>query len=218
MRDRPVTEVPIVRVWVDPGCPWAWQTVRWLRELRDRGVVHLEWSLFALEVNSSEAGTPFFEAAKRYGASLVSLALARREGGDDAFEAYYAALGVLLHDRGEPISPALSRQAADDVGMPGLVDRALADTSLADEVIAEYRLARTLDVFGVPTLQLGTAAPIYGPILPLAPTGDEALDWWRHVSWLIAHDDVYELKRWPRERRPEPLNLPLAGDSLPSEA
>ena len=116
----------------------------------DRGVVHLEWSLFALELNSSEAGTPFFEAAKRYGASLVALALARREGGDDAFEAYYAALGVPLHDRGEPISPALSRQAANDVGMPGLVDRALADTSLADEVIAEYRLARTLDVFGVP--------------------------------------------------------------------
>ena len=37
------------------------------------------------------------------------------------------------------------------------------------------------------------------------------------MSWLIAHDDVYELKRWPRERRPEPLNLPLAGPPLPSD-
>jgi 2-hydroxychromene-2-carboxylate isomerase len=218
MTDGPATTIPTVRVWVDPGCPWAWQTVRWLRELRDRRIVALEWSLFALEVNSSEAGTPFFEAAQRQGESLVALALARREGGGDAFEAYYSALGVLLHDRGETVSPALARRAADEVGMPGLVDRALADPSLAEEVVAEYRRARALDVFGVPTLQLGTATPIYGPILPLAPSGDEAVEWWRHVSWLIVHDEMYELKRWPRDRRPEPLNLPLAGDSLRSEA
>lgn len=218
MTDGLAKEIPIVRVWVDPGCPWAWQTVRWLRELRDRRVVTLEWSLFALEVNSSEAGTPFFEAAKRYGESLLALELARREGGAEAFEAYYSALGIVLHDRGETISPELARRAADDAALPGLVERALAEPSLADDVVAEYRRARALDVFGVPTLQLGTAAPIYGPILPLAPTGDEALEWWRHVSWLIARDDIYELKRWPRERRPQPLNLPLAGDSLRSEA
>lgn len=218
MKERSATAVPLVRVWIDPGCPWAWQTVRWLRELRDRRVVDLDWYVFSLEVNASESDTPFFDAAKRYGETLVALALARHEGGDEAFEAFYSALGVRLHDHGEPISPELARKAAVDADMPGLVDRSVADPSLADEVVAEYREARTLDIFGVPTLQLGGAPPIYGPIVPLAPTGDEALEWWLHVSWMIGRDDVYELKRWPRDHRPAPLYLPLSRGPLRSES
>jgi len=133
---------------------------------------------------------------------LAALLLARREQGEDAFESYYAATGAIVHDRGEPISAQVARQAADAASMPGLVDRAAADPTVVEEVLQEYRDARELDVFGVPTLQLDDALPIYGPILPEAPEGDDALDWWRHVSWLIERDDLYELKRWPRPRRP----------------
>ncbi len=198
----PARQVPALRVWVDPGCPWAWQTVRWLRDLRDRGVVRLTWQLFALEVNSSPPGTTFEDAAVKYGDALLALSLARAEGGDPGLEAYYVALGELLHDRGEEISPDLARSAADAAGMPGLLDRAIADPTLGDDVIEEYEQARELDVFGVPTLQLGDGPVMYGPIMPVAPDGDEALEWWRHVSWLLSRDDVYELKRWPRARRP----------------
>ena len=201
-------QAPALRVWVDPGCPWAWQTVRWLRDLRDRGVVRLTWQLFALEVNSSPPGTTFEDAAVKYGDALLALSLARAEGGDPGLEAYYVALGELLHDRGEEISPDLARSAADAAGMPGLLDRAIADPTLGDDVIEEYEQARELDVFGVPTLQLGDGAVMYGPIMPVAPDGDEALEWWRHVSWLLSRDDVYELKRWPRARRPIPLFRP----------
>jgi predicted DsbA family dithiol-disulfide isomerase len=193
---------PRLTLWVDPGCPWAWQTARWLRDLRDRGIFTIEWRLFSLEVNTAGVDVPFAEAADRYGESLTALLLARREAGDPAFEAYYDAIGTILHDEGEPISPQVASRAAESAGMPGLVQRANADPSLADEVVRGYREARALDVFGVPTLRLDDGLPIYGPILPEAPEGDDALEWWQHVSWLARRDDLYELKRWPRPRRP----------------
>jgi predicted DsbA family dithiol-disulfide isomerase len=189
-------------VWIDPGCPWAWQTSLWVRELRDAGLVTIEWRLFSLEVNTAGVDVPFEEAADRYGPSLRALALAKRDRGDRGLEDYYVALGTLLHERGDRIAPEIAAAAAAAAGDADLVDRACADPSLAHEVVQAYRDARELDVFGVPTLQLAGAAPIYGPIMPDAPTGDDALEWWHHVSWLIGHDDLYEFKRWPRARRP----------------
>lgn len=193
---------PRLRIWVDPGCPWAWQTARWLRDLRDRGTFTIEWRLFSLEVNSAGLDVPFAEAADRYGESLAALLLARREQGESAFEAYYSAIGAIIHDQGSPVSAQVARRAADAASMPGLVDRAAADPTVVEEVVQEYRDARELDVFGVPTLQLEDALPIYGPILPEAPIGDDVTEWWRHVSWMIGRDDLYELKRWPRPRGP----------------
>jgi predicted DsbA family dithiol-disulfide isomerase len=198
------TTRPTLVVWTDPGCPWAWETSRWLRNLRDLGLFGIEWRVFSLEVNTAGLLVPFSEAADRYGEALTAMALARREGGDPGLETYYVALGAIVHDQAEPISTEVTRRAADAAGMSGLVDRAASDPTLVEEIIREYREARDLDVFGVPSLRLGGARPIYGPIMPEAPTGAAALDWWVHISWLIGRDDVYELKRWPRGRRPGP--------------
>jgi predicted DsbA family dithiol-disulfide isomerase len=196
-------DLPRVRVWIDPACPWAWQTASWLRDLRDRGAIELDWRIFSLEINSSEPDMPFWEAAKLHGESHVALALAHREGGNGAFEAYYVSIGALLHEEGQKPSAELTRKAAADAGMHDLVERAIADPTLADAVRSEYELARQLDVFGVPTLQLVPGGSvIYGPILPVAPKGEDALEWWSHVRFALERSELYELKRWPRDRRP----------------
>ena len=190
-----------VRVWVDPSCPWAWQTVRWLIGLRDNGVVELSWSLFSLELNSSPPGTSFREAAPRHGRSLTALALAREEGGAPAFETLYAALGKLLHDEKEPTSPAMLRRAAVDAGFDDLPERA-DTTELDSALVEEYLEARKLDVFGVPTLRLAEHKVVYGPIIAHAPTGEDALSLWRDVYGFARRDDLFELKRWPRDVLP----------------
>jgi predicted DsbA family dithiol-disulfide isomerase len=200
---RPEGSPPAVRIWIDPGCPWAWQTAQWLRELRDGGHLSLEWRIFSLELNSSEPGVDLWEAATLNGEALVSLALARREGGIEAFERFFWALGGLRHDGRTASSPEMVREAASIAGMPSLVDEAVADPTLADLVRAEYEDARLADVFGVPTLQLlPSGEPIYGPIMPVPPKGASALEWWSHVLFALEHDELYELKRWPRTRRP----------------
>lgn len=192
-----------VTVWVDPSCPWAWQTARWLRDLRDQGLVDLRWRLYSLELNATfQDDLGFDDAAATYGAALKALALARREGGDSAFERLYVSLGERLHDEGVPMSHALLGEVAADAGIPDVPVRAGADPRLAQEVVDEFRAGRDASVFGVPTLEIDGAAPIYGPILPFAPRGDEAREWWTHLGWLAMRPDFFELKRWPRTSRP----------------
>jgi predicted DsbA family dithiol-disulfide isomerase len=196
-----VTPTP-VGLWIDPGCPWAWQTAAWLRGLTDAGRVELDWRLFSLELNALPPETPFWEACQRDGEALVALALARREGGNPAFERLYDAIGRRLHvDKQEPSSDVV-REAADAAGMPGIVDRAVAMSELTEEITQEFVDARDRSVFGVPTLQIGETEVLYGPIMALAPRGEDADRMWEHTLWLAERDDFFELKRWPRGIRP----------------
>jgi hypothetical protein len=196
-----VTPIP-VGLWIDPGCPWAWQTSVWLRGLAGAGRVELDWRLFSLELNALPPETPFWEACQRDGEALVALALARREGGSRSFELLYDAIGHRLHvERQEP-APEVVRAAADDAGMPDIVDRAVALGELTQEITQEFLDARDRSVFGVPTMKIGDTKVLYGPIMALAPQGEDAERMWEHTLWLAERDGFFELKRWPRDIRP----------------
>jgi predicted DsbA family dithiol-disulfide isomerase len=201
-----------VRLWVDPGCPWAWQGAVWLRGLADAGVVELDWRIFSLELNSSEMGAPFWDACERQGETLVALALARHDGGNDAFDRLYRELGRKLHDEKQDNSPEMVRACAATAGMSDLVDRAIAKPELTDEVRQEFLDARHESVFGVPTLGIADLKVVYGPIFALAPTGEEAGLLWVHTLWMAERPDFFEMKRWPRDIRPgetEPRTVAL---------
>ena len=143
----------------------------------------------------------YWDETREFPAAHVALMLAKREGGQESFERLYVALAGRLHDPKNPMTPDLLKAAADDAGLHDL-DRALVDPRLPHAVVAEYQAARERDVFGVPTLSLDGSKVLYGPIIPLAPTGQEALEWWTHVRWLLERPDFFELKRWPRDVRP----------------
>lgn len=128
--------------------------------------------------------------------------LARREGGNQAFEDLYVALGQMLHDDKEDMVPETLARAVSQSGLGDLVERAMAEPRLVHEVVGEHQAARARSVFGVPTLSLDGSKVLYGPILPLAPTDGDALEWWKHVRWLLERPDFFELKRWPRDIRP----------------
>jgi hypothetical protein len=192
-----------VHVWLDPSCPWAWETMRWLRGLRDTGEIAMTYGTFSLEVNARTEPLPYLEAAPTYGEALATLELAHREGGDAAYETLYAGIAGRLHDRKEPMSRALLDEAAAPIDAT-LVARACGPmfTELGEAVVAAWRDAREADVFGVPTLRIGRDKVVYGPILAEAPVGDDALRLWEQVKGLADRDTFFELKRWPRDVRP----------------
>jgi predicted DsbA family dithiol-disulfide isomerase len=191
-----VTPMPVT-VWLDPSCPWAWQAMVWLRDLRDQGAVALSYRLFSLELNAAEPEASFAAAAPRYGPAMTALALALRDG-DHRFEALYVALGRRLHEERRQMSEGLLAEAAAEAG----ATLAAGDPSLEDEVVEAYREARARDVFGVPTLRVGDDKVLYGPILAVGPTGPEGLALWQHVRALADDGTFFELKRWPRDLRP----------------
>jgi hypothetical protein len=179
--------------------------MRWLLDMRDGGHVALTYSLFSLELNASGPALPFEEGAPTYGRALAALAAARRERGEPGFEDLFIALGRRLHDDGIAMSDDLLVQAAAGASLDEVVARATGPElgDLGRLVVAEYLAARERDVFGVPTLAIGDDKVVYGPILAVAPTGADGLELWRQVKGLADRDTFFELKRWPRDERPQ---------------
>jgi predicted DsbA family dithiol-disulfide isomerase len=202
-----MTEAVDLTVWTDPSCPWAWQASRWLRELRSRGILRLEWRLFSLEVNAArehDATAPvrFREASMLHGDALLALRAALDEG-QEPFEDLYGAIGGRLHDGRRNDSRALVEKAAAEVGLEDLArDAFTREGELGERIVQEHADAREQSVFGVPSLRLAGSKVAYGPLVAVAPTGEEALELWTHTRYLLERDDFFELKRWPRDIRP----------------
>jgi predicted DsbA family dithiol-disulfide isomerase len=191
---------PTIRLWIDPTCPWAWQTSKWTRGLRDEGLVELEWSLFSLELQAMP-DVPFDEAARRGGDALRSLALARSKLGAAEFERLYVAMGSHVHDQGERVSGDVVRAAAAEAGLVQVVVDATSDDRWADEVTTEFSEAHRSGVFGVPTISIDGTKPMFGPVFAVAPSGDDSRTLLGHVRWLAERPDFFELKRL-RDRKP----------------
>jgi 2-hydroxychromene-2-carboxylate isomerase len=181
----------------DPACPWAWQSAVWMREVAAVRDVSIEWRLFSLKtINSPDEAAPATP-------SLRTLALVRRDAGNDGVGRLYAALGARVHEAEEKPTTAVIGAALEDAGFdPSLVNRALEDASTADDVRADHDEAVTkVGAFGVPTIILASGRGIFGPVVTLAPRGEAAGELWDRVRYLIELDGFYELKR-ERDKRP----------------
>ncbi len=120
----------------------------------------------------------------------------------------YTAVGTELHvharrdeayaDVGAFVSECLTAAGLDS-GYAAHADDESHDDALRAET--EEALARTGGDVGTPTITVGpgTEAPrsFFGPVMPKAPKGDEAVALWNAVATL-AHSDVAELKRTSR--------------------
>jgi len=182
----------------DPLCPWCYQTSRWIRRLAALGEVSVEWRPFSLEVHNQGADAARDGRAAR---ALRTAVAVRDADGADAVGAFYRELGARVHERGEDVAdPAVVAAALRDAGLdPARQDAALDDDATWQAVVAEHdALASGSGAFGVPTIVLdGGAGPaIFGPVISEPPADDdEAVELWRHVSWLARYEGFAELKR-----------------------
>src|SRR6266566_3187460 len=204
------TAVPVsINFHFDPLCPLAWRTALWIREVRNVRPVDVTWRFFSLEVvNRKEDVEPDYQDG--YGwAGLRTLALARRQGGNEAVERLYLALGAAQHGRKESIKDlAIIQAAAKQADLdPGIVEAALADESTIQDVLADHEEAvRRYRAFGVPTLAIeGSDVGFYGPIIQFVPRGEDAGELWDYTSWALRQPNLFELKRDRGNVRWEPI-------------
>lgn len=190
-----------VRFYFDPICPWCYQTSRWAWRLEELGVIELEWGLFSLELqNAGKEPEELAEAHARSARGLRTAVAVRDAAGPAAVGAFYKALGIRVHESGEPLDdPSIVEGALADAGLDrGLCATAWADPSTAERVATEHReVCERTRSFGVPTVVLdgGDGPAIFGPVISEVPDDDDALELWRHVSWLVRHASFAELKR-----------------------
>lgn len=189
-----------VRFYFDPVCPWAYQTSRWARRLAELGELDLDWGVFSLAMANKGSEESREKGHARSDQALRTIVHVRDHHGPEGVGAFYAALGRLVHERGEALDDSATVEAAlTEAGLdPSTSAKAMADESLWERVIDEHvTLTERTRSFGVPTIVLdgGQGAAIFGPVISNVPTDEDAVELWRHVSWLARYDNFSELKR-----------------------
>jgi hypothetical protein len=183
----------------DPICPLSWRTALWMREVRLVRPVDIQWRLFSLEVlNRKEGAEPDYVNGLSWTA-LRTLALACKQGGNDAVERLYLALGNAAHGCNEDIGQyeVVVTAAKEAELAPGIVDAALADEGTIQVVLSDHEEAvRRYHAFCVPTIAFeGSDIGFYGPIIYTVPRGERAGELWDHISWILRQPNLFELKR-----------------------
>jgi predicted DsbA family dithiol-disulfide isomerase len=188
-----------VKFHFDPRCPWCYQTSRWIRRLEELGEVEADWGIFSLEVVNLEAGKDPREIDAVSGPALRTAIAIRDNHGSKAIGPFYAALGKRIWEQAPPAEDMLVavRESLEEAGLdPALLDKAMADESSWDEVLAEHNdLIANTRSFGVPTIVLEGGEAIFGPVISQLPGDDDGVELWKHVSWLVRYENFSEVKR-----------------------
>lgn len=192
-----------VRFHFDPGCPWAWQGSKWIREVASQTEIEIDWMLFSLALINDPKADPLADEHAKGTAALRSLVNVRRIAGNDGVGRAYQALGSSTFERGVRLSPEVGRAALEEAGFgPSIMGQAMQDATTMEDVLAEHDSAvEQVGCFGVPTIVLESGKGIFGPVVARAPEGRDAVELWDRVRWLIERDEFFELKR-ERDRKP----------------
>jgi 2-hydroxychromene-2-carboxylate isomerase len=178
-------------------CPFAYQTSLWLRDMRDRTGLAINWRFFSLEeVNRAEGKKHPWEREWSYGWSMLRIGALLRRAGMERLDAWYAGAGRALHQEGrKPHTPEGAREVLAELEDPDLVERAVADPTTGAEVLSEHRRCVEAGGFGVPTLFFPDGQCLFGPVLVDPPTGPAALRLWEAVTLWTEFPHLYELQR-----------------------
>src|ERR1700704_3627785 len=66
-----------VEVFIDPSCPWAWITSRWVKEVAPQRELTVTWRSFCLEIRDDYGVAPTMPPERRE-AAIAAHALAHR--------------------------------------------------------------------------------------------------------------------------------------------
>ena len=181
----------------DVMCPWAYQTSKWIRNVREQNGLTINWKFFSLEeVNLREGKKHPWERDWSYGWSMMRIGAILRRQSMDNLDKWYERSGRALHEEGKrPHDPDVARYLLEEIGMdPSIVDESLLDESTHDEIKDDHQRVIDAGGYGVPTLFFGNH-PLYGPVLIDPPEGERAMRLWDTVVSWLDFPDLYEMQK-----------------------
>ena len=187
-----------VDLWVDPLCPWAWITSRWLTEVEAVRDVTVTYHVMSLAVLNQGRDLPpeYVEMmAKAWGPVRVLIAL-EQHGGADQVRRFYEAYGQRYHVEGNKDSPTVIADSLAAIGADASVLDAATSTDFDDALVASHH--RGMDPVGfdvgTPVIHVGDVA-FFGPVVTPAPRGDAAGRLFDGVVACASTPGFFELKR-----------------------
>jgi hypothetical protein len=210
-----------VGVFVDPSCPWAWITSRWVKEVAPERDLVVTWRSYCLEIRDDYGVAPTVDEKYR-DAAIAGYALshrmlrifeaARAREGEEAVDALYTEWGRRYFPAGG--GRGLGGSGDGDALLAACLSASGLDSDLADAANEEkwdapIREAMELAyAFGgpktqTPTIVVSAEVPhgFKGPVMAPAPTGPDAVRLWDAIMVLSATPGFFEITR-PRANPP----------------
>jgi len=193
-----------VGLWVDPLCPYAWATSRWLLQVEQVRAVRAQFHVMSLAVlnEGRDDADPWsrFMARRGWGPVRVCTAAAVKYGGP-ALRPLIGTLGAAIHERRAGWSADVLRDALVRAGLDPILAEAAGSTEHDDALRASHHagLDPVAPHAGTPVVHVpqpgGGTVACFGPVVTAAPTGEAAGRLWDAVVTMSGAHGCYEFKR-----------------------
>jgi 2-hydroxychromene-2-carboxylate isomerase len=192
-------DIDAVEFFFDPMCPWAYQTSRWIRAVRARTGLTIDWRFFSLEeINRVEGKKHPWERDFAYGWTPMRVGAWLRRIDPALLDAWYEVCGQALFDEGRrPYDIDVRAELLAKIGAPASAwDDAVADPTTHDDVRADHeRAVHDFGGFGVPIIVFRWGRAVFGPCAAPAPVDGEAVvALWDLTVAYAKVEHLYELK------------------------
>jgi 2-hydroxychromene-2-carboxylate isomerase len=203
-----------LEVFVDPSCPWAWITSRWIEEVAPRRDLDVTWRSYCLEIRDDYGVAPTMREERRE-IAIAAHALshrmlrifeaARSRSGEAAVDALFGAWGrqffVTGAARDDTVLSATLAACGADADLMEAADDEKWDAPIVESMAVAYAFggAKTQ----TPTIVVRSDPPhgFKGPVMAPAPTGEAALRLWDAIMVLSQEPGFFEITR-PRSNPP----------------
>lgn len=190
-----------VTLYVDPTCPFAWITSRWLLNATAASEeFEPELRIMSLSVlNEGRDLDPGYMEAMDRAWDPARLALAIQKDLDQkAFSDFYTAWGERFHVQGRKDDYlAVAKEALAEAGLDEDLAKVWGSTKLDQELRAEQAAVQEMvgDDVGTPVISFGEGVAYFGPVISPAPKGEIAVELLEAMATLATVPGFFELKR-----------------------
>jgi hypothetical protein len=198
-----------VDLWVDPACPWAWITSRWLLEVEQVRDVKVNFNVMSLSVLNEGRDVPeqYREMLDRNWGPVRVLIAAARKYGPQVVRPLYSAMGTRVHVGQQGTGPDTIEAALAELELDPELAKAATSTEYDEALRASHEAGMRpvgQDV-GTPVVHVpgptGEKIAFFGPVVTPIPRAEAAGKLWDGVLAVAGTDGFFELKR-TRDRSP----------------
>jgi hypothetical protein len=187
-----------VTMWLDPVCPYSWNTARWLRAAATTLGFEVEWRLLNLAILNEGRELPPPQQARMDDSRRVGRLMAGigREKGSAGLGAAYFAFGERYFEQAAAVDVDLADDVLAAVGGGEMSREALTDTSLDDLVRQSHEAGQNAlgEPGGSPMLSVD-GHTFFGPVLTALPAPESTTALFDAVATLATTAPFTQLQR-----------------------